>query len=87
MPRRKNSIHFCGIIIALSEEIIMSISYNRLWKLLIDKKMKRTDLISGAGISTSALSKMGKDESVSLENIEKICKYLECNIEQVVEIS
>ncbi len=80
-------MHFCGIIIALSEGIIMAISYNRLWKLLIDKKMKRTDLISGAGISTSALSKMGKDESVSLENIEKICKYLECNIEQVVEIS
>ena len=80
-------IHFCGIIIALSEGIIMAISYNRLWKLLIDKKKKRTDLISGAGISTSALAKMGKDESVSLENIEKICKYLECNIEQVVEIS
>ena len=87
MPRTKSSIHFCGIIIVLSEGIIMAISYNRLWKLLIDKKMKRTDLISGAGISTSALSKMGKDESVSLENIEKICKYLECNIEQVVEIS
>lgn len=64
----------------------MAISYNRLWKLLIDKKMKRTDLISGAGISTSALSKMGKDKSVSLENIEKICKYLKCDIEQVVEI-
>lgn len=87
MLRRKNSIHFCGIIIALSERIIMAISYNRLWKLLIDKKKKRTDLISGAGISTSALAKMGKDESVSLENIEKICKYLECNIEQVVKIS
>ena len=80
-------MHSFGIIIALSEGIIMAISYNRLWKLLIDKKMKRTDLISGAGISTSALSKMGKDESVSLENIEKICKYLECDIEQVVEIS
>ena len=64
----------------------MTIRYNRLWKLLIDRKMKRTDLVSGAGISTSALSKMGKDESVSLEIIEKICKYLECNIEQVVEI-
>ena len=80
-------MHFCGIIITLSEEIIMAISYNRLWKLLIDRKMKRTDLVSGAGISTSALSKMGKNESVSLENIEKICKYLECSIEQVVEIS
>ena len=80
-------MHFCGIIITLSEENIMAISYNRLWKLLIDRKMKRTDLVFGAGISTSALSKMGKDGSVSLENKEKICKYLECNIEQVVEIS
>lgn len=64
----------------------MSINYNKLWKLLIDKKMKRTDLISGAKISSSALSKMGKDESVSLEVIEKVCHYLKCDIEQVVEI-
>lgn len=64
----------------------MSINYNKLWKQLIDKKMKRTDLISGAKISSSALSKMGKDESVSLEVIEKICHYLKCDIEQVVEI-
>ena len=64
----------------------MSISYNKLWKLLIDKKMKRTDLIYGAKISSSALSKMGKDESVSLEVIEKICHYLKCDIEQLVEI-
>ena len=65
----------------------MSINYNKLWKQLIDKKMKRTDLISGAKISSSALSKMGKDESVSLEVIEKICHYLKCDIEQVVEIN
>ncbi len=45
-------MHFCGIIITLSEEIIIVISYNRLWKLLIDRKMKRADLVSGAGIST-----------------------------------
>ena len=64
----------------------MSINYNKLWKLLIDKKMKRTDLISGAKISSSALSKMGKDEPVSPEVIEKVCHYLKCDIEQVVEI-
>ncbi len=64
----------------------MAISYNKLWKLLIDRKMKRTDLITGAGISSSALSKMGKGESVSLKNIDKICKFLKCDIEQVVEI-
>ena len=64
----------------------MAISYNKLWKLLIDRKMKRTAFILGAGISSSALAKMGKDESISLENIDKICRYLKCNIEQIVEI-
>ena len=64
----------------------MAISYNKLWKLLIDRKMKRTDLISGAKISSSALSKMGKDEPVSLEIIEKVCQYLKCDIEQILEI-
>ena len=64
----------------------MAISYYKLWKLLIDRKMKRTDLISGAKISSSALSKMGKDEPVSLEIIEKVCQYLKCDIEQIVEI-
>lgn len=64
----------------------MAISYNGLWKLLINRKMKCTDLISGAGISTSVLSKMGMGKSVLLENIEKICKYLKCNMKQIVEI-
>lgn len=50
------------------------------------QEMKRTYLISGAGISSSALSKMGKDESVSLEIIKKICQYIKCDIEQVVDI-
>lgn len=64
----------------------MAISYNKLWKLLIDRKMKRTDLISRAKISSSALSKMGKEEPVSLEIIEKVCQYIKCDIEQIVEI-
>lgn len=79
-------MHFYGIIIVLNEVFAMAISYNKLWKSLIDRKMKRTDLISGARISSSALSKMGKDEPVSLEVIEKICQYLKCDIEQIVEI-
>ncbi len=64
----------------------MSISYDNLWKLLIDKKKKRTDLISGAGISSSVLAKMGRNEYVSLENIDKICKYLECSPDCVFTI-
>ena len=64
----------------------MAVSYDNLWKLLIDKKKKRTDLISGAGISSSVLAKMGKNEYVSLENIDKICKYLKCTPDRVFSI-
>lgn len=58
--------------------------YNNLWKLLIDRKLKKTDLIHGAGISTSALAKMSKNQFVSLEVIHKICCYLNVQIENVV---
>lgn len=64
----------------------MAISYDNLWKLLIDKKKKRTDLITGAGISSSVLAKMGRDEYVSLKNIDKICKYLDCTPEFIFTI-
>lgn len=64
----------------------MAISYNNLWKLLIDKKKKRTDLITGAGISSSVLAKMGRNEYVSLKNVDKICKYLDCTPESVFTI-
>jgi DNA (cytosine-5)-methyltransferase 1 len=65
----------------------MAISYDNLWKLLIDKKKKRTDLISGAGISSSVLAKMGKNEYVSLESIDKICKYLNCSPDHIFTIN
>mgnify|MGYP000033210295 CR=1 FL=1 len=58
----------------------MSVSYSNLWKLLIDKKLKRVDLKTIAGISSTTLAKLGKDEYVSMESIEKICDGLECNI-------
>ena len=64
----------------------MSVTYTKLWKLLLDKKMKRTDLKSIAGISSSTLAKLGKDEYVSLESIEKICYALDCNIDQIVDV-
>lgn len=73
-------MHFYGIIIVLNEVFAMAISYNKLWKSLIDRKMKRTDLISGARISSSALSKMGKDEPVSLEVIEKYVSILNATL-------
>ena len=64
----------------------MKISYSRLWKLLIDKKMNKTDLKTVAGISNSTLAKMGRDETVSMEVIERICDALNCRVEDVVEI-
>lgn len=54
----------------------MAVSYTKLWKLLLDKKMKRTDLKGMAGISSSTLAKLGKDEYVSLESLDKICQAL-----------
>lgn len=64
----------------------MAVTYTKLWKLLLDKKMKRTDLKNIAGISSSTLAKLGKDEYVSLESIEKISCALGCNIDQVVDV-
>ena len=65
--------------------VVMAISYDKLWKILIDKKMNKTQLKETAGISTNAVAKLGRNESVSLETLEKICKMLQCNIGDIVE--
>lgn len=64
----------------------MAVSYKKLWKLLIDKDMKKKDLRIATGITTTALAKLGKNEHVNTEILAKICKVLECNIEDIVEI-
>lgn len=64
----------------------MKISYNNLFKLLIDKNLKKTDLVKGAGISAGTLAKLSKNEYISMESLIKICSFLDCNIENVVEI-
>lgn len=61
-------------------------NYNNLWKLLIDKDLKRTDLIDLADISSNVLARMGKNEPVSLESLEKICIALDCSIQDVITI-
>lgn len=63
----------------------MKVCYDKLWKLLIDKKMKKTDLIREAKISSNVLAKMGKEESVSLESIGKICVLFGCNVDDILE--
>lgn len=64
----------------------MSVRYNRLWKMLIDKGMTKTEMRIQSGISTGALAKLGKNENVNTEILVKICKALECNIEDIMEI-
>ena len=64
----------------------MTYSYNRLWKLLIDKRMTKTDMRKAAGISTNILAKMGKGESVAMESLAKIATALNCGLDDIVEI-
>lgn len=64
----------------------MALSYNKLWKLLIDKGMTKTEMRLKADISTTTLAKMGKNETVSMEVILRICKALECDINDVIEL-
>ena len=64
----------------------MAVCYNNLWKLLIDKNMNKTDLKEAAGISFNVMARMGKNETISFESIEKICAVLNCNIGDIIEI-
>ena len=64
----------------------MAVSYRKLWKLLIDKDMKKNDLRLSSGISTNALAKLGKNERVTTDVIDKICCALNCDVGDVMEI-
>lgn len=64
----------------------MAVNYNKLWKQLIDKKMNKTQLRAAAHISTNAVAKLGRNESVSVETLEKICRALKCDVGEIMEI-
>lgn len=64
----------------------MKLSYNKLWKLLIDKGMTKTEMRLKADISTTTLAKLGKNETVSMEVLLKICKVLECNVGDIMDV-
>ena len=64
----------------------MEISYKKLWKILIDKDMKKKDLQAAAGISWASVTKLSKGETVSLEVLMKICKVLGCDIGDIMEL-
>ena len=62
----------------------MSVSYNGLWKMLIDKNMYKKDLAAELNISSATMAKMGKGENVSLEVLQKICEYMDCDIGDIM---
>ena len=63
----------------------MSISYNGLWKMLIDKNMKKSDLKDQAGISSSSIAKLGKGENITTDVLLRICETLHCRVEDIME--
>ena len=65
----------------------MAVSYNKLWKLLIDKNMKKKELGETAGISNSLIAKLGKNENVTVDVLVRICSALDCGIEDILEIN
>jgi DNA-binding Xre family transcriptional regulator len=65
----------------------MKVSYNKLWKMLIDKKMTKTGLRDAVNMSSNTLAKMGKEETVSMDVIMRICKVLECDVGDIMEIT
>lgn len=64
----------------------MRISYKKLWKMLIDREMKKKDLAELAGISTTSIAKLGKNENVNTDILFKICRALKCDISEIMEI-
>lgn len=64
----------------------MAVSYKRLWKLLIDKDMKKKDLQVAAGISWASVTKMSKDEKVSMDVLMKVCNAMKCNVGDMMDI-
>lgn len=68
------------------EVIIVEVSYKKLWKILIDKDMKKKDLQASAGISWASVTKLSKGERVSMEVLMKVCKTLNCDIGDIVEL-
>lgn len=63
----------------------MRISYNKLWKLLIDKEMKKSDLREQAGISPASIAKLGKGENITTDVLLRICETLHCHLEDIME--
>jgi len=66
--------------------MVKIISYNKLWKMLIDKKMTKSDLKRASGISTTSLAKLGKGENITTDVLLKICKAIDCGINDIMDM-
>ncbi len=64
----------------------MAYSYNKLWKLMIDKRINKTTLRREAGITSNAMANMGKDQPVNVEVLAKICRVLDCTLDDIVDV-
>lgn len=64
---------------------MVRISYNKLWKMLIDKEMQKRDLQEAAGISSASIAKLGKNENITTDILLKICGALDCNLNDIME--
>ncbi len=64
----------------------MRVSYNKLWKLLIDKGMKKMDLLEAIEMSPNTLAKMGRNEDVSMDVLKRICTHLQCDVGDIMEM-
>lgn len=79
----------CDIMFSINtckRSVIMAISYKRLWKLLIDKDIKKKDLVQMANLSSYTLNKLNKGENVNAETLMKICVALDCSFDDIMEI-
>ena len=65
----------------------MAVCYNKLWKLLIDRGITRTEMRKRAGLSTNVLAKMGKNETVSMDTLARIAAVMECGLDDIVEVN
>lgn len=64
----------------------MSVSYNKLWPLLLDKKMKKKDFQESAKLTQHAIRKLSKDEAVTTDTLAKICRYLDCSVDDIMDV-
>ncbi len=71
--------------IMIREVELMGVSYNKLWKMLIDKNISKTELTHLAGITTNAMAKLGRNEDVRVNTLEKLCTSLDCKLDDIVE--